>query len=295
MFCFVFLKDKRSVNKWTLIISFDSSDHSQGLQWCVLNGLPDIIQSGSSQNPPCSTRSRGENLALVEQRDDKARPIRPAPVGMAKAGASQRWHEEIMFSYRNQFSYLQATRAAHVQLCWVQFFNLNLQLSWMEMTQQPWRPERLQCTAAGQACMVFSSIKIPLPVLHLKCFNSSLFACHTLDGMCPGRIWWVEDGYGEIVTVAKCIPTTCRRWWAVFIGTQLCWQNQLFGTNVLIIMLSQVRVVPNVQDTIIIFIAFVIWPLAEDPAVVPRCWLPHDCRRWSSKVHDCRVSRGNRM
>lgn len=64
---------------------------------------------------------------------------------------------------------------------------------------------------------------------------------------------------------------------------------------VLIFMLSQVRVVPNVQDTIIIFIAFVIWPLAEDPAVVPRCCLPHDCRRWSSKVHDCRVSRGNRM
>lgn len=47
MFCFVFLKDKRSGNKWTLIISFDSSDHSQGLQWCVLNGLPDIIQSGA--------------------------------------------------------------------------------------------------------------------------------------------------------------------------------------------------------------------------------------------------------
>ena len=99
------------------------------------------------------------------------------------------------------------------------------------MTQQPWRPERLQCTAAGQACMVFSSMKIPLPVLHLKCFNFSLFACHTLDGMGPGRIWWVEDGYGEIVTVATCIPTTCRRWWAVFIGTQLCWQNQLFGTE----------------------------------------------------------------
>ena len=53
---------------------------------------------GAPRTHPCSTRSRGENLALVEQRDDKARPIRPAPVGMAKAGASQRWPAGITFN-----------------------------------------------------------------------------------------------------------------------------------------------------------------------------------------------------
>ncbi len=77
------------------------------------------------------------------------------------------------------------------------------------MTQQPWRPESLYCTADGRyLAWYFHPFKFLCQVLHLKCFSFTIVAIPALDGMCPGRLfcgWRMDDG--EILAVATCIPT----------------------------------------------------------------------------------------
>ena len=96
-----------------------------------------------------------------------------------------------LFSTRNHFFYLQDIRAGQRAVLLIRsIFNLVRNYSKLGGNDTTWETGKpVMYCRWPVSCMVFSSIEIPLPVLHLKCFSFSIVACPALDGMCPGRIF----------------------------------------------------------------------------------------------------------
>ena len=164
-------------NMSTLIISFDSWDHSPRPP-----GLPEIIQwhtiarwkprfggttgrQSTSHSPCASWYGKSRCVTKMACRNHVQLEIDPFTCSLSEQ--------------------------AHVQFCWFVPFLLGLQLSWAEMTQQLRRPESLYCIAH---CWYLAWYFHPLKFL-CQCFISNVFALATVA--CPIWMAYAQDGCFE--------------------------------------------------------------------------------------------------